>query len=332
MAPKTILGYKAVDGSLKSTEVSLPDLQPHQVLIKITHSGLCGTDLAVMPYGLALGHEGVGVVAELGSKVTSFHVGDRVGSGYQRDSCGNCKYCLSGNEIWCLERNIYAEKDFQNGTFSQYYAAAETFVYKIPENMSSEVAAPLQCAGATVYSALVKNIKFGDRVGILGIGGLGHLAIQFASKLGAEVVVFSTSASKEDEAKRFGATEFVLLKKPDEVKKPLDVLLLSGNQYPDFEAFCNPKVLARQAIIVPLSAPHGDLKLPGLPLFFNGYKLHTSLVANRLDHAKMLDFAARQGIKPTLERFDLTEKGLSDAIKKLQDGKMRYRGVLVAKD
>ena len=231
-----------------------------------------------------------------------------------------------------MQRNIYAEKDFENGTFSQYYIAAETFVYKIPESMSSEDAAPLQCAGATVYSALVNNIKHGDRVGILGIGGLGHLAIQFASKMGAEVVVFSTSTSKEEEAKRFGANEFVLTSKPDQVKEPLDVLLLAGNQYPDFEAFCDPKVLARQGILIPLSAPHGDVKLPGLPLFFNGYQIHTSLVANRLDHARMLEFAARHGIRPTLERFDLTEEGLNDAVQKLKDGKMRYRGVLVAKD
>ena len=284
-----------------------------------------------MPYGLVLGHEGVGTVAEIGTSVESLHVGDRVGAGYQRDCCGQCKYCLSGNEIWCLQRNVYAEKDFENGTFSQYYIAVEMFVYKIPDTMSSEDAAPLQCAGATVYSALVNNVNHGDRIGIVGIGGLGHLAIQFASKMGAEVVVFSTSESKEQEAKRFGANEFVLVSTPDKVERPLDVLLVSGNRYPDFEAFCNPKVLARQGLIVPLSAPHGDLKLPGLPMFFNGYRVHTSLVANRLDHAAMLDFAARHRIKPTVERFDLTEEGLGSAIKKLEDGKMRYRGVLVAK-
>ena len=253
--PKTLSDIEPLMAVSKAWK-SLCQKSTSPSLVKITHSGLCGTDVAVMPYGLALGHEGVGTVAEVGSRVESFHVGDRVGSGYQRDSCGNCKYCLSGNEIWCLERNIYAEKDFQKGTFSQYYVAAESFVYRIPDNMSSEAAAPLQCAGATVYSALVNNIKLGDRVGILGIGGLGHLAIQFASKLGAEVVVFSTSASKEEEAKKFGASEFVLLSKPDEVKAPLDVLLLSGNQYPDFEAFCNPKVLARQAIISYLLVLH----------------------------------------------------------------------------
>lgn len=110
----------------------------------------------------------------------------------------------------------------------------ETFLHKIPEGLSSEHAAPLQCAGATVYSAVIDTAKPGDRVAILGIGGLGHLAIQFAAKLGYETIVFSTSAEKEAEAKSFGASEFYLLSELEKLEKPVDVLLIAGTKYPDW--------------------------------------------------------------------------------------------------
>jgi D-arabinose 1-dehydrogenase-like Zn-dependent alcohol dehydrogenase len=149
-------------------------------------------------------------------------------------SCGKCKYCLSGQDIYCYSRDIYGEASFSTGTFSHYYVGTETYLHRIPTNLSSSDAAPLQCAGATVYSALVDIIKPADRVGVIGVGGLGHLAIQFADKLGGEVVVFSTTAAKEEEARAFGAREFYALGQPEEVKAPVDVLVLTGNTYPDF--------------------------------------------------------------------------------------------------
>ena len=110
----------------------------------------------------------------------------------------------------------------------------ETYIHKIPDSLSSEDAAPLQCAGGTVYSALISSTKPGDRVGVLGIGGLGHLAIQFAAKMGFETIVFSTSANKETEAKSFGASEFYLLSEPEKVVKPINVLIVAGSRYPDW--------------------------------------------------------------------------------------------------
>lgn len=148
---------------------------------------------------------------------------------------GHCRYCLSGNDIWCYDRIIYGEGDFNNGTFGEYYVGEETFVHKIPEGLASEHAAPLQCAGATVYTAIVDNVKPSDRVGVVGIGGLGHLAIQFAAKFGAEVVVFSTSKAKEEEARQFGAKEFLLLDEVEKLSKPVDVLVVSSAKYPDWD-------------------------------------------------------------------------------------------------
>jgi D-arabinose 1-dehydrogenase-like Zn-dependent alcohol dehydrogenase len=130
---------------------------------------------------------------------------------------------------------VYGENGFDQGTFGDYYIGVETYLHKIPDGMASEHASPLQCAGSTVYTALVASIKPGDRVGILGIGGLGHLAIQFSAKLGAETIAFSTSTSKEAEARSFGASEFYLMNEPEKIKKPLNVLIIAGTNYPDWD-------------------------------------------------------------------------------------------------
>lgn len=134
----------------------------------------------------------------------------------------------------CYQRDIYGMGGYGNGTFATYYVAREGYVYKIPDSMPSAVAAPLQCAGATVYSALKTYYKTGMRVGVLGIGGLGHLAIQFASKMGAETVVFSTSANKEAEARAFGASTFIVLGQEDKLEKPVDLLLITSHKSPDW--------------------------------------------------------------------------------------------------
>lgn len=228
--------FRGVNGAITATPSKIPSLGPKDILIKLTHTGVCYTDREFYRLGapLALGHEGVGTVVAIGSAVTAVKPGDRAGGGFHKDSCGHCKYCLSGNDIQCYERTIFGEGDYNNGTFAPYYIGKETFVHKIPEGLASEHAAPLQCAGATTYNALADTIKPGDRVGILGIGGLGHLAIQFAAKMGADVVVFSTSKDKEAEAKEFGAKEFVLTNEPEKISAPVKVLIVAGNKYPDW--------------------------------------------------------------------------------------------------
>ncbi|KAL7778975.1 hypothetical protein CFE70_008478 [Pyrenophora teres f. teres 0-1] len=297
--------YRGVEGAIKSSPVPMPDLGPKDILVKITHTGVCATDLAYMPYGIALGHEGVGIVEAIGSAVTQFKIGERAGGGYHRESCGHCTYCLSGQDIWCYERSIFGENDYNNGTFGEYYVGKETYLHKIPGNMTSEHAAPLQCAGATTYNALVSVVKPGERVGIMGIGGLGHLAIQFAHKLGTEVVVFSTSKSKEKEARKLGASEFYLLDELEKLPKPVSTLVVAGSKYPDWKN--------------------------AFDMFFAGYNIRSSLVASRAKHDEMLQFAATHDVKPWVESFELSESGIAEVAEKLKANKIRYRGVLVAK-
>ncbi|KAH0827256.1 putative mannitol dehydrogenase [Fonsecaea pedrosoi] len=304
---------RGVEGKVKKTPAEIPELKPNEVLVKITHSGLCGTDLFFIDPGCALGHEGVGIVEKVGDAVTAHKIGDRVGGGYLRS------------------RDIFGFASFNNGTFATYYVATEGYVYAIPESMPSEIAAPLQCAGATVYSALKTYYRPGMRVGVLGIGGLGHLAIQFAAKLGAVTTVFSTSPDKEDEARGFGASEFVVLGHEAEgLKEPVDLLLITSHKAPDWSTFMSEKVVARGASIVVLGAIGMSLEFPFLPYFFNCYNLVTNLVASRATHAEMLAFAAHHDVKPLIEQFAMDEAGVAEAVTRLQSGKVRYRAVLKA--
>lgn len=235
-AAQSNVSYQGVDGAVKQVLHKLPDkLGPKEVLLKITHTGVCGSDLHAITFKSVLGHEGVGIVQAIGLDVTQFKVGDRAGAGFLRESCGHCKYCLSGQEIWCYERTIFLESESSRskGTFADYYVGIETTCTRYPK--PSRASMLHHCnAPAPLYSAIIDNVKPGQRVGIIGIGGLGHLAIQFASKLGSEVVVFSSPPAKEKEAREFGASEFYLIAEPEEITKPVDVLILAGTVYPDW--------------------------------------------------------------------------------------------------
>ncbi len=159
---------------------------------------------------MVLGHEGVGVVVEVGPQVQYLKKGQRVGWGYQHDSCGHCSECLSGQEVFCSKRAMYGDNNRDQGSFATHAVWREAFLFEIPDEISSENAAPLQCGGATVFTAL-SNASPSETVGIMGVGGLGHLAIQFAAKMGRRVVVISGSDRKREQAMKLGAHKFVTL-------------------------------------------------------------------------------------------------------------------------
>ncbi|KAG1729614.1 chaperonin 10-like protein [Suillus paluster] len=312
-------------GKIVQSTTHRDGLKPDEVLLKITHAGLCGTDLHYKTSDIVLSHEGIGVVQAVGSQVTTFKQGDRAGWGYLHNSCGHCDECLSGNEIFCPERAMYAYADTDQGGFASHAIWKADFIFHIPDAISSSDAAPLMCAGATVFNAMhLYGMLPTDRVGIIGVGGLGHLAIQFAAKMGCQVVVFSGTDSKKEEAMQLGASEFYATKDAEKLQigAPIKHLFVTSSQQPDWKSYL--PVLAPHAKIYPLTVSSDALTLPYMQLVNNGLTLQGSICPSRGTHVKMLRFAALHGIKPIVQEFPLTRTG------KLEKGEVRYRAVLVA--
>lgn len=259
--------------------------------------------------------------------------GDSVGWGYIHSTCMECKQCLTGHETLCPQRKMYGEANLDQGSFGSHAVWKEAFLFKIPSGMDRRDAAPLMCGGATVFSALQQfGAKSTDRVGVIGIGGLGHLAIQFAAKMGCDVVVFSSTESKREEAMRLGASEFFATKDVKELKigAGIDHLFVTTSQQPDWELFL--PIMSPGGTVYPLTVSGGDLKLPYMGFLAQELRIQGSLVAARQVHREMLGFAARMGIRPIVETFEMSENGIEECMTKLEEGKMRYRGVLVAKE
>ncbi|KAI5359067.1 putative alcohol dehydrogenase, zinc-type, GroES-like superfamily, NAD(P)-binding domain superfamily [Septoria linicola] len=323
--------YKgAKDGKVYKATTEKGELERDQVLIKVTASGLCGTDLHYRNADMGLGHEGVGIVEELGPQVTHLKKGDRVGWGYEHNSCGHCQECLKGTETYCPERQLYGMADLDQGSFASHAVWREAFLFKIPDTISDEAAAPLMCGGATVFNALHQyNVQSTETVGIMGVGGLGHLAIQFAAKMGTNVIVLSGSDKKKDEALRLGAQEFIATKDVKEIKpsRPINRLLVTTSAQPDWAKVV--PALAPGATIHALSVDEGDFKIPYMALLANGLTVQGSVVASRYIHQRMLEFAALHKIEPIMEKFPMNEKAINEAMDKLNDGNIRYRGVFV---
>jgi len=310
---------------------STREIMPDEVLIKVTHSGLCGTDEHHRHRDIVLGHEGAGIVEETGSEVKGFSKGESVGWGFQHNSCMACKQCLTGRETICPGRSMYATTDLDQGSFASHAVWKANFIYKIPEGMERKYAAPLMCGGATVFNALHSfGARSTDRVGVIGVGGLGHLAIQFAAKMGCEVVVFSGTDSKKEEATKLGATEFVIARGVSELKvdRGIDYLIVTTSQQPDWSLYL--PIMAPGGTIIPLSVSKEDLTIPYMPILRKELSIQGSLIAARQVHREMLRFAAVHGIKPIIEEFPMTVDGITEAMEKLENGHMRYRGVLVA--
>ncbi|OPB46031.1 alcohol dehydrogenase [Trichoderma guizhouense] len=304
-----------------------------EVYIETTHSGLCGTDLHYLRRGRIIGHEGVGVVRQLGPGVsTDIKVGDRVGFGYTHKVCGTCECCLSGRDQYCTSRVDFNRNADKMGTISSGVIWSANMVFPIPDGYDSADAAPLLCAGSTVFTVLTgPDVKSTDRIGIMGIGGLGHLAIKLAAAMGHEVVVLSTSESKRQEALDYGATEFYVYdsEKPAPPGfRPLNHLLLCGNT--GSKNFNNLiELLAVHGTIYPLTVSAENTPIDLGELTGLGASIKGSLTASRRTICELLRFASRHGIKPTVMTFPMTEDGVKEAIDTLKNGKMRYRGVLV---
>ncbi|OJJ68279.1 hypothetical protein ASPBRDRAFT_47222 [Aspergillus brasiliensis CBS 101740] len=324
--------FKVLSGSSDGTIVekfTTRRLGDNDVFIETTHSGLCGTDEHFLHCDQALGHEGVGIVKHIGSNVTSVKVGDRVGFGFIRRVCKRCDNCISGYDNQCREKRAYGQHDLDVGSFSHGTVWDADAVYHIPEGYDSAYAAPLLCAGASVWACLTNNgIRPSDRVGVMGVGGLGHLAIKLGAALGYNVVALSGSESKREEALGFGASEFHRFPNPHQSTpiKPVKHLLLCGSSDVDYASLLD--LVDTNGTIYHISVTLKPTPIPLVPFGQKGIRIQGCFITSRRNLQELLEFAARLDIKPTIMTFPLTKDGLEEAIEKLRAGNIRYRAVL----
>ena len=330
--PKVDLGtvFKgSPNGKIVKAQGGQRELRPHDVAIDIAYSGLCYTDMHFRTTDMVLGHEGVGVVSRVGSEVKVLKAGDRVGYGYNHDSCGYCDYCMRGDDIFCPDNKMYGVSDHDIGGFSDRVVLNAMFVHKIPEELTLRDVAPMQCAGVTVYAAIVNaGVTPGSRTGILGVGGLGHLAIQFLNRMGCDVVVFSSTSSKKDLALKLGADEFVASRENPafEGVKKIDFLFVSTSAQPDWKEYF--PLMNPDSTIVPLTVGSGDMVHPYEDIVEKQLKIYGSVVGKRYTHRKMLEFAARHNVRAMIEELPMTEEGLNTAFERLEKDDVRFRFVL----
>lgn len=309
------------------------ELGMHEVEIGITHCGICHSDIHLISndwgmsqYPFIPGHEIIGTVTAVGSEVRSLKAGQRVGLGWQSNSCGECEWCTRGLENLCPQSE--ATCVHRHGGYANRVRANNRFVVKIPDALPSEQAAPLLCGGITVYNPMRDHaINPSSRVGVVGIGGLGHLAIQFARVFGAEVTAFSTSTAKEEEARALGAHHFVNTRESKAMKDVVgtqDVILNTANADQDWNVYI--QALRPTGTLCFLGVPPSPVSLQAFPLIAGIRTVTGSPIGSPNRLREMMDVAARHGVKATTEAFPMAKA--NEAIEKVKKNKVRYRAVL----
>src|ERR1700735_4903849 len=309
------------------------ELATHEVEIKISHCGVCHSDVhlidndwGISRYPFIPGHEIVGTVTLTGSAVRDLKVGQRVGIGWQGDSCGLCEWCRQGDENLCAKAQPTCVG--RNGGYADAIRVNSRFAIPVPEVLESENVAPLLCGGITVYSPL-RNLlaRPASRVGVVGIGGLGHLGLQFARAFGCEVTAFSTSKDKEAEARELGAHNFVNTRATGALKKvagSFDFLLSTVSADQDWQGYVN--ALRPKGMMCVVGVPPSPLQIQAFSLLGQQKAISGSPTGSPRDLHEMLDVAARHGVKAITERFAMAKA--NDAVTKVKKNQVRYRAVL----
>ena len=313
---------------LRPFSYDAPPLGPFEVLLKVSHCGLCHSDIHLIDndwkksqYPLVPGHEVVGTIEKKGAEVT-LKVGQRVGVSWLRSACLKCPVCLDGDTNICPQKTTTCNGNY--GGFADYMTADGRFVFAIPDPLDSAHAAPLLCAGATVYAPLRRHgIQAPHSVAIIGLGGLGHLGVQFAAAFGATVTAISHSPDKEKEAKSFGAHRFMTLHNPP--KEPQFDFILSTVQA-DLDWNLVVTLLKPKGTLCFVGRPQGAALIDLNPLISFQKNICGSSTANRPLVNEMLAFAAQHKIKPKIELLPLAE--VNQGIKRVRDNAARYRIVL----
>jgi len=334
MPTPTVLGYaaKAAGEPLEPFTYESPPLGDHDVRVSVSHCGLCYTDVHgiddyfnISPFPFVPGHEIVGFVEGVGPGAIELKEGDRVGIGWQGRACWQCEWCRQGEEQLCLDIDRAATWEPYGG-FASSVVVDSRFAYPLPDAMPAEVAAVLMCAGLTVYAPLRRFAIDSSRIGIVGLGGLGHLAIQFDHALGCEVTAISSTPDKEDEALGFGADHFILGDRTGlrGVEDQLDLLLCTVHgETTDWERLLLS--LKRKGRLVLAGFP--QMSLDPMELVARQLSITGSLLGSRATMREMLQFAHAHGIKPAIELQPMST--VNEAIQRLKENRVRYRVVLV---
>ncbi|MWC29879.1 NAD(P)-dependent alcohol dehydrogenase [Paenibacillus sp. MMS18-CY102] len=341
MCKTHVLSVPSAKAPFEKTAIERRELRPNDILVDIKFSGICHSDIhsAWDEWGggmfpMVPGHEIAGVVEAVGAAVSKFAVGDRVGVGCFVDSCGECEYCLQGEEQYCTKGFVgtYNSLDYDGnptyGGYSQKIVVTERFVVRIPDSLQLEVASPLLCAGITTYSPL-KHWKAGPgkKVAVVGLGGLGHLAVQYAHTLGAEVTVLSQSMNKKEEAHELGA-DFYYATNDSATFKALanrfDLILNTVAANLDVDAYLS--LLRVDGTLVNVGAPAEADKYNVFSLIMQRRSIAGSLVGGIRETQEMLNFSAEHGIAPKIELIRADQ--VDEAYERILKSDVRYRFVI----
>ncbi|WP_037600000.1 NAD(P)-dependent alcohol dehydrogenase [Streptacidiphilus rugosus] len=318
---------------LQPTEYELGPLHPNDVQIQVSHCGLCRSDLdqidnrsGTVPYPLVAGHEIIGMVSAVGSAITHLQAGQRVGVGPICSTCLSCQYCADGRDNLCRKME-FTIGGGRRGGFASVVQVPAPYAFPIPDSLAPENAAPLLCAGVTSYAPLRQHTSANSHVGVIGIGGLGHLALKFAAARGSEVTAISSSASKNDAARRFGAHHFVVSSDPEQMRKAagsLDFILSTVDV--DLNWLDYLSLLRPDGKICIVGASLGPINVPAGLLILGQYAFVGSAAGGRAVSAEMLEFSSRHRIWAETETMPIAE--INNAIELMRSGKAPFRLVL----
>jgi alcohol/geraniol dehydrogenase (NADP+) len=323
---------KAAKQPLILQSVDLGPLGPEEAEVAVQNCGLCHSDLSILnnewglsEYPAILGHEVIGQVTALGPNTKRLKVGQRVGVGWISGSCMHCHQCMSGDHHLCRQGQFTIVG--HRGGFASHIRAHWAWTIPLPEKLNFSDAGPLLCGGITVFAPLAMHASPTSRVGIIGIGGLGHMAVKFAAAYGCDVTAFTSSESKFDEAKEFGANHVVSSRDAAAIKKlagSFDLLISTVNVKLDWDALIS--TLAPKGRLHLVGAVLEPIPVTAFSLILGQRGVSGSLTGSPVAIETMLDFAARHNIAPQTEHFPMSN--INEAFARLESGKARYRIVL----
>ncbi|KAI9665844.1 MAG: putative secondary metabolism biosynthetic enzyme [Bathelium mastoideum] len=351
--PETAEGFLVHDQKkwteFKKGEFKLKPFEDRDVDVAIDACGVCGSDVHTInggwgdaPMPICVGHEVVGRAVKVGKDVKTIKVGDRVGVGAQIGADLTCKNCKADQENYCPNAidtygAPYPDGTLSQGGYSSHIRAHEYFTFKIPDNIPTELAAPMLCAGLTTYSPLVRlGVGPGKKVGVVGLGGLGHFGILWATALGAEVYALSTSTHKKEDALKLGAKHFILTKDADWAKQipfTLDFILNCADATHKFKLSDYFSTLKVNGTFHNVGFPDEPLPTIKAQDFApNGCYIGASHIGNRPEMLAMFELASKQNIKSWVETIDISETGCKEAVERVYKNDVKYRFTLVNYD